>query len=138
MKIKDTIEKLFDNCNKLSDEQVKTIKENYYNEALKRLSDDEIILIEDDSDINKEYSKKLEGLCTVRDASKQKKTYVNGYHVCKIVELSKKENQPISLCSKIYSTESKEFTSCPEKTMKSGKYVVDRIRRERNSKIIVV
>lgn len=138
IKLKDTIERLCDNCNKLSNEKVEKIKENYYHESLKQLPDDEMILIEDDSDINKEYSKKLEGLCTVRDASKQKETYVNGYHMCEIVGLSKKEKQPISLYSKIYSTINKEFVSCPDETMRSEKDVLDRIRKEKDSKIIVV
>lgn len=138
IKLKNTIERLCDNCNALSNEKLDIIKDNYFNIALKQLPDDEIILIEDDSDINKEYSNKLEDLCTVRDASSKQEKYVKGYHVCEIVGLSKKEYQPIGLYSKIYSTESKEFKSCPNETMKSEKYVIDRIKKDRNSKIIVV
>lgn len=89
VKLKNTIERLCDNCNNLSDKEINIIKDNYFKEALKQLPEDEIILIEDDSDVNKEYSKKLEDLCVVRDASKQKETYVNGYHVCEIFGLSK-------------------------------------------------
>lgn len=136
--LKNTIERLCDNCNALSNEELNIIKENYFNIALKQLPDDEIILIEDDSDVNKEYSNKLEDLCTVRDASSKQEKYVNGYHVCEIVGLSKNEHQPISLYSKIYSTESKGFKSCPDETMKSEKYVVDKIRKVSNSKMIVV
>ena len=138
IKLKNTIERLCDNCNTLSIEELNIIKENYFNIALKQLPDDEIILIEDDSDVNKEYSNKLEDLCTVRDASSKQEKYVNGYHVCEIVGLSKNEYQPISLYSKIYSTESKGFKSCPNETMKSEKYVIDKIRKDRNSKVIVV
>ncbi len=138
IKLKNTIERLCDNCNTLSNEELNIIKENYFNIALKQLPDDEIILIEDDSDVNKEYSNKLEDLCTVRDASSKQEKYVNGYHVCEIVGLSKNEYQPISLYSKIYSTESKGFKSCPNETMKSEKYVVNKIRRNKVSKIIVV
>lgn len=138
IKLKNTIERLCDNCNTLSDKELNIIKENYYDIALKQLPDDEIILIEDDSDVNKEYSNKLEDLCTVRDASSKQEKYVNGYHVCEIVGLSKNEYQPISLYSKIYSTESKGFKSCPDETMKSEKYVIDRIRKNNDSKIIIV
>lgn len=138
IKLKNTIERLCNNCNESSDEELNIIKENYFNIALKQLSDDEIILIEDDSDVNKEYSNKLEDLCTVRDASSKQEKYVNGYHVCEIVGLSKNEYQPISLYSKIYSTESKKFKSCPNETIKSEKYVIDKIRENRNSKNIVV
>lgn len=137
-KLKNVIERLCDNCNQLSDNSVNIIKDNYYDIALKQLPEDEIILIEDDSDINKEYSKKLEDLCIVRDASSMQEKYVNGYHVCEIVGLSKNEYQPISLYSKIYSTESKGFKSCPTETMKSEKYVIDKIRENRDSKIIIV
>ena len=133
-----TIERLCDNCNNLSNDEIEIIKDNYSKEAIKQLPTDEIILIEDDSDINKEYSKKLEDLCTVRDASKQKETYVNGYHVCEIVGLSKNEKQPISLYSKIYSTESKDFKSCNVETMNSEKYVISKIRKTNDTKIIVV
>ena len=138
IKLKNTIERLCDNCNALSDEKINTIKDNYFDIALKQLPDDKIILIEDDSDVNKEYSNKLEDLCTVRDASSKQEKYVNGYHVCEIVALSKNEHQPISLYSKIYSTESKGFKSCPDETMKSEKYVVDKIRQISDSKIIIV
>lgn len=138
IKLKNTIERLCDNCNALSNNKLNIIKENYFNIALKQLSDDEIILIEDDSDVNKECSNKLEDLCIVRDASSKQEKYVNGYHVCEIVGLSKNEYQPISLYSKIYSTESKGFKSCPDETMKSEKYVIEKIRKEKDSKIIIV
>ena len=138
IKLKNTIERLCDNCNTLSDKEVSIIKNNYLDIALKQLPDDEIILIEDDSDVNKEYSNKLEDLCTVRDASSKQEKYVNGYHVCELVGLSKSEKQPISLYSKIYSTGSKGFKSCPDETMKSEKYVVDKIRQNKNSRIIIV
>lgn len=137
--LKNTIERLCDNCRSLSKKESDIIKENYMKLALKELPDDEIILIEDDSDINKEYSKKMEDLCVVRDASRQNETLVNGYHVCEVVGLSKNEKQPISLYSKVYSTESKGFLSCNEETKKSEKYVVDEIRRAKpEARMIVV
>lgn len=138
IKLKNTIERLCDNCNALSNEKLNIIKENYFNIASKQLPDDEIILIEDDSDVNKEHSNKLEDLCTVRDASSKQEKYVKGYHECEIVGLSKNEEQPISLYSKIYSTESKGFKSCPNETIKSEKYVIEKIRKYKDSKIIVV
>lgn len=139
IKLKNVIERLCDNCNNLSDSNKEIIKKNYLSQAIKQLPDDEIILIEDDSDVNKEHSKKLEDLCTVRDASSKQEKYVNGYHVCEIVGLSNKENQPISLYSKIYSTESKDFKSCPDETMKSEEYVINKIREnKKEAKIIAV
>lgn len=138
-KLKNTIERLCDRCNYLSDESIKKIKENYLNEAIKQLPDDEVILIEDDSDVNKEYSRKLEDLCTVKDASSKEDRYVNGYHVCEVVGLTKNEKQPVSLYSKIYSTETSGFISCPDETKKSEKEVISKLRKENEKiKIIVV
>ena len=137
--LKNTIERLCDNCNLISNDEINRLKDNYNKLAIKNLPDDEIILIEDDSDINKEYSRKMEDLCVVRDASKQKETYVSGYCVCEVVGLSKNEAQPISLYSKIYSTESKGFLSQGDETKKSEKYVVDNIRKEKpNAKMIAI
>ena len=136
-KLKNTVERLCDRCNNLSDESIEKIKENYLNEAIKHLPNDEVILIEDDSDVNKEYSKKLEDLCTVRDASSKEDRYVNGYHICEVVGLTKNEKQPISLYSKIYSTEISGFISCPEETKVSEKEVIKKLR-EKNDKIKII
>lgn len=136
-KLKHVIERLCKNCNNISEEEEKIIKDNYFKEAQKLLPEDEIILIEDDSDVNKEYSKKLEDLCTVRDASKQKETYVNGYHVCEVAGLTKNEKQPISLYSKMYSTTSKEFVSCNYETQQSEDYVLGQLKNKSAKKILV-
>lgn len=136
-KLKHTIERLCLNCNNFNESNLNILKNNYFKEVEKLLPNDEILLIEDDSDINKEYSKKLEDLCIVRDASKQKETYVNGYHVCEIATLTKNEKQPISLYSHIYSTESKDFISCNNETIKSEEYVLNRLRNNNAKKIFI-
>lgn len=136
-KLKHTIERLCINCNNFSDYKLNILKDNYFKKVEKLLPDDEILLIEDDSDINKEYSKKLEDLCIVRDASKQKETFVNGYHVCEIATLTKNEKQPISLYSHIYSTESKDFISCNNETMKSEEYVLNKLKDNKARKILI-
>ena len=136
-KLKHTIERLCLNCNNFNESNLNILKNNYFKEVEKLLPNDEILLIEDDSDINKEYSKKLEDLCIVRDASKQKETYVNGYHVCEIATLTKNEKQPICLYSHIYSTESKDFISCNNETIKSEEYVLNRLRNNNAKKIFI-
>lgn len=136
-KLKHTIERLCINCNTFNNDKLNILKDNYFKEVEKLLPDDDILLIEDDSDINKEYSKKLEDLCIVRDASKQKETYVNGYHVCEIATLTKNEKQPISLYSHIYSTESKDFISCNNETMKSEEYVLNKLKNNKARKILI-
>lgn len=95
----------------LNDEEINIIENNYYKNVMEYLPDDYVIVLNDDTDINKEYSNKLEDLCYVRDASSQVERIVSGYKVCEYVALSKNEKQPISLYSKLYSTTSKNFIS---------------------------
>ena len=75
----------------------------------------------DDSDINKEYSKKLEDLDRVMDASSTDKRIVNGYHVCEATVLTKNEKQPLSIYSQIYSCKSDSFESKNFYTLESIK-----------------
>ena len=84
---------------------------NYLNEVSKNIDKENAIVLFDDSDINKEYSKKLEDLDRIIDASSQDKKIVNGYHVCEATVLTKNEKQPISIYSKIYSCKSHNFIS---------------------------
>ena len=60
IKLNYTIDRLCDNFANLDDEYEKIIWRNYINEVKKHINTKEPIAIFDDSDINKEYSKKLE------------------------------------------------------------------------------
>ena len=124
IKLNYTIERLCDNLTNLTDEEIAVINDNYIKEV-KDLFDDEAIAIFDDSDIAKRYGKKFEDLDSVLDASSLKKEIVPGYHVCEAVVLTKKEKQPISLYSKIYSCKSNDFISM-------NKYTNDSIDAIRN------
>ena len=88
-----TIERLCDNLKNLSEKEKETIWKNYIKEASKVLDKDNAVVLFDDSDINKEYSKKLEDLDRVIDASSKDKKIVNGYHVCEATALTKNEKQ---------------------------------------------
>ncbi len=80
----------------LEEEEIFKIKTNYYEEVMKNLPEDYVIVLNDDTDLNKEYSKKLEDLSIIKDASSQNDKYVNGYKVCEYVALSKNKKSPIS------------------------------------------
>ena len=123
IKLNYTIDRLCDNFANLDDEYRKIIWKNYINEVKKNINPKDAIAIFDDSDINKEYSKKLEDLDRVRDASSPDKRIVNGYNVCEAVLLSKNTNQPISVYSKIYSCKSSDFKSKNTYTLDSIKAV---------------
>ena len=119
IKLKNTIERLCDNLSKMNSEDKEKIWKNYLNEVKKNVLEEDNVALFDDSDINKEYSKKLEDLDRVIDASSKEQKIVNGYHVCEATALTKKEKQPLSIYSKIYSCKSKDFVSKNEYTKKS-------------------
>lgn len=131
IKLKNTIERLCDNLQSLSEEERMMIKENYLNE-IKDYFPEEAISIFDDSDISKRYGKKFEDLDQIIDASDPDKSIVNGYHVCEAVILGKEEKQPISVYSEIYSCKSKDFISKNKYTIESIDTVINVLNRKCN------
>ena len=121
IKLNNTIERLCDNLNNLKEEEKEKIWNNYLEEVKKITSEETPVVLFDDSDINKEYSRKLEDLDRVIDASSIDRKTVNGYHICEAVVLTNKEKQPISIYSEIYSCKSYEFESKNKYTMESIK-----------------
>ena len=118
IELKNTIERLCDNLNNITNDELVNIENNYITE-IKGLFVDEPIALFDDSDIAKRYGKKFEDLDRVIDASSTNKEIVNGYHVCEAVILTETEKQPISVYSKIYSCQSDGFKSMNEYTKQS-------------------
>ena len=116
-----TIERLCDNLANMYQEEKQIIWNNYLEEVKKNIDTNNAVVLFDDSDINKEYSRKLEDLDRVVDASSQDKKIVNGYHVCEATVLTKNQSQPMSIYSKIYSCKSKDFKSKNEYTLSSIK-----------------
>ena len=116
-----TIERLCDNLSNLYSEEKEQIWSNYINEVKRNIDLENAVVLFDDSDINKEYSKKLEDLDRVIDASSKDKKIVNGYHVCEATILTKNEKQPMSIYSKIYSCKSDNFISKNNYTLESIK-----------------
>ena len=121
IKLNYTIERLCDNLANMYNDESDLIWNNYLDEVKKNVDLDNPIVLFDDSDINKEYSRKLEDLDRVIDASSQDKRIVNGYHVCEATIITKNEKQPLSIYSQIYSCKSKNFESKNKYTIKSIK-----------------
>lgn len=121
IKLNYTIDRLCDNLSNMYQEEKEIIWNNYLNEVIKNIDKENAIVLFDDSDINKEYSKKLEDLDRVIDGSSQDKKIVNGYHVCEATVLSMNNKQPMSIYSKIYSCKSKNFVSKNTYTLESIK-----------------
>lgn len=89
-----TIDRLSSGLADLESDMKEILIQNHQKEIMKLLPDNEVIVLNDDTDLNKEYSKKLEDLCVVRDASSQTEKYVNGYKVCEYTALSRKKQNP--------------------------------------------
>ena len=121
IKLNYTIDRLCDKLSYIYEEDKEKIWNNYLEEVKKNIDGENVIVLFDDSDINKEYSRKLEDLDRVIDASSQDKKIVNGYHVCEATVLTQKEKQPISIYSKIYSCKSANFKSKNTYTLESIK-----------------
>lgn len=132
-KLCNVVDRLSNNLTNIFDDQIQIIKENYEHEALKCLNfkgnDDYVIVPNDDTDLNHEYSRKMEDICLVRDASSQQEKYVNGYKVCEYVALSPNKKSPISLYSKIYSTISDGFKSENDETILGEDEVIKKLAK---------
>jgi hypothetical protein len=88
-----------------------------YFQTIRKYFDGSAILILDDSDIAKEYSRKLEGLCKVRDGSKGEIT--DGYWFAGVSALTAKHKQPIPVYNRVYSTCEEDYASNNAETLKS-------------------
>lgn len=137
IKLCNTIDRLSSNLGHIDKEELEKIEENYYGEVMEYLPEENVIVLNDDTDVNKEYSKKLEDLCLIRDASSQVERYVNGYKVCEYTALSTKTKTPISLYSKVYSTTSDDFISENKETIEGEKKVVELLKRNNKVPIFI-
>lgn len=137
IKLINTVDRLSNRLATIDKEEIEKMKANYYKEVMKYLPEEYVIVLNDDTDINKEYSKKLEDLCVVRDASSQVERYVNGYKVCEYTALSEIMKTPMSLYSKIYSTTSDNFKSENDETIQ-GENEVIKILGKANKKPIFI
>jgi len=92
------------------------LSENYF-QAVKAHFDDSTVLIIDDSDISKPCSRKLEGLCKVRDGSTGKTA--DGYWYAGVNALAAGHKQPIPVYSRVYSSQEDGYVSGNTETLKS-------------------
>ena len=107
-----TIDRLSTNLTMELDASIDT---NYCNMVMDTLGERPVFLI-DDSDIVKPSGNKIENLGIVRDGSSKDKSYEKGYIHTEIVGLTQHNKQPISIYSKIYSSNEKEFISANKVT----------------------
>jgi hypothetical protein len=81
----------------------------------------ENVLVHEYSDVSKPHSKKLEGICRVKDGSTGEIT--DGYWTAGVTALAANHKQPIPIYNRVYSTEEKEHISNNAETIKSLEFV---------------
>jgi len=118
IKLDKTVERLSRNLMNFEGEE--ELRENYI-DSVKNNFDEETVIIFDDSDVSKPHSKKLEGICRVKDGSTGEIT--DGYWTAGVTALTSKHKQPIPIYNHIYSTEEKDYVSNNAETIKSLEFV---------------
>jgi hypothetical protein len=104
----------------------KGVRLNYAKTIHSDIPKDPVILL-DDTDVIKPLGKKFESLGYVRDGSSKDGNRESGYFVTEAVALSK-DNQPVSLYSKVYSQDEDGFKSTNTYTMRAIDDAVFQIR----------
>ena len=118
IKLDKSVERLSRNLKTFDDES--ELLENYIT-SVKSNFDDETVIIFDDSDVSKPHSKKLEGICRVKDGSTGEIT--DGYWTAGVTALTAKHKQPIPIYNRIYSTKETGYVSNNAETIKSLEFV---------------
>jgi S-adenosylhomocysteine hydrolase len=116
--LKKTIDRLSRNLNTFNENDL--IIENYLQTVKKNTSNLSVLII-DNGDISKPYSKALESLCKVRDGSTGKIT--TGYHLMEITALTKDEKMPMPVYSHVYSSTDKDFISEEAEVIKGLEHI---------------
>jgi hypothetical protein len=113
-----TVERLSRNLMAFDDAEI--LEENYFDDASKHFNESTVLII-DDSDISKACSKKLEGLCKVRDGSTGEIT--DGYWYAGVSALTAEHKQPIPVYSRVYSSKEEDYLSNNAETIKSLEFL---------------
>jgi len=116
--LKKTIERLSRNLENLKN--INQIRNNYI-ESIKHLISDDTIFCCDKSDIVKSASKKLEALDRVHDGSTGETA--DGYDTFEITALTDKQQMPVSIYTRLYSSLEKGFKSQNIETLKGLNFI---------------
>ena len=98
----------------------KIIFENYENE-IKNKIDENTVFCFDPGDITKRYTKKFEGIDVIKDGSTGE--FVPGYYMIEVAGLTKKEQLPIPVYTRVFSPKEEKFKSVNEEYLKAIEYL---------------
>jgi hypothetical protein len=125
IRLKKTIERLSRNLLEFKDGE--RVQENYMVKVKKCVTDKSILIL-DDSDVTKPCSRKLEGLCAVRDGSTGEIGV--GYHTVGASVPTPGTKQPLGVYTRIYSSCEKDFVSADEETLKALRFLSNHFEKK--------
>ncbi len=117
--LKKTIDRLSKNL--FSFDGKENIMKNYINLVKKEINEKSCVIVIDNSDITKPYSKKMEALSDVRDGSTGE--IKKGYLTIEAAVLSKGNKMPLPVYEKVFSVSEKGFLSETDENLKCLHYL---------------
>lgn len=118
--LKKSIERLSNRLSEFKEEDRKIVWENYIN-IIKEKIDENTVWCVDPGDLGKKYSTKLECIDRIKDGSTGE--YINGYRMIEIAGLTKEEQLPVPVYTRIFSGKEEGFESENEEIMDGLKYI---------------
>ena len=123
--LKKTIDRLSRNLSSFGDKE--NIMKNYIKLVKKEINEKSSVIIIDNSDITKPYSKKMEALSDVRDGSTGE--IKKGYLTIEAAVLSKGNKMPLPVYEKVFSVSEKGFLSETDENLKCLEFLSANFRK---------
>ena len=123
--LKKTIDRLSKNL--FSFDGKENIMKNYINLVKKEINEKSCVIVIDNSDITKPYSKKMEALSDVRDGSTGE--IKKGYLTIEAAVLSKGNKMPLPVYEKVFSVSEKGFLSETDENLKCLEFLSANFRK---------
>ena len=105
----------------------KIIFENYEKE-IKNKIDENTVFCFDPGDLTKKWTKKFEGIDTIKDGSTGE--YAPGYHMIEVAGLSKNEKLPIPVYTRLFSALEEGFVSVNEEYLRAIEYLGEKYNKK--------
>ena len=116
-----------ENTSIYEDVRNKIIFENY-EEEIKNKIDENTVFCFDPGDLTKKYTTKFEGIDTIKDGSTGE--LAPGYHMIEVAGLSKNEQLPIPVYTRVFSAQEEGFDSTNEEYLKAIEYLGEKYNKQ--------
>ena len=118
--LKKVIERLSNRLANFDEDNRKLVWDNYINSVKEKIDEDTVFCF-DPGDLGKKHSKKLENLDLIKDGSTGE--FINGYKMIEVAGLTKNEQLPIPVYSRLFSSNEEKFVSENEEYLNALKYI---------------